>query len=124
MDRAYDASLDEALEQTFPASDPISMQQPVIAGGRNSLPGHQARGRPNLDQRNREMAKPTKAELIKFRFKMVQLFSDAIALLEEEGDHELAKELRQNLKYSQHILRKAVAKPDVKRRAPRKRKKP
>ena len=69
------------------------------------------------------MAKPTKAELIKFRFKMVQLFSAAIALLEEEGDHELAKELRQNLKYSQHILRKAVAKPDVKRRAPRKRKK-
>jgi len=60
MDRAYDASLDEALEQTFPASDPISMQQPVIAGGRNSLPSHQARGRPNLDQRNREMAKPTK----------------------------------------------------------------
>ena len=31
MDRAYDASLDEALEQTFPASDPISMQQPVIS---------------------------------------------------------------------------------------------
>ena len=78
MDRAYDASLDEALEQTFPASDPISMQQPVIAGGRNSMPGHQARGRPNLDQRTRKMAKPTKA----------------------------------------------VAKPGVKRRAPRKRKKP
>jgi len=34
------------------------------------------------------MAKPTKAELIKFRFKMVRLFSDAIALL-EDGDHEL-----------------------------------
>ena len=65
MDRAYDASLDEALEQTFPASDPISMQQAVIAGGRNSPPEN-------------EMAKPTKA----------------------------------------------VTKPGVKRRAPRKRKKP
>jgi hypothetical protein len=39
MNRAYDASLDEALEQTFPASDPISMQQPVIARGQNNLPG-------------------------------------------------------------------------------------
>jgi hypothetical protein len=38
MDRANDALLEEALEQTFPASDPISMQQAVIAGGRNNLP--------------------------------------------------------------------------------------
>ena len=65
MDRAYDASLDEALEQTFPASDPISMQQPVVVGGRDSPPEN-------------EMVKPTKA----------------------------------------------AAKPGVKRRAPRKRKKP
>jgi hypothetical protein len=47
MDRAYDASLDEALEQTFPASDPISMQQPVVVGGRDSPPEN-------------EMVKPTK----------------------------------------------------------------
>ena len=33
-----DASLEDALEQTFPASDPISMQQAVIAGGRNGMP--------------------------------------------------------------------------------------
>lgn len=38
MGRTDDASLEEALEQTFPASDPISMQQPVIAGGQNTLP--------------------------------------------------------------------------------------
>jgi len=66
------------------------------------------------------------AELVKFRLKMVQLFSDAIALLKEEGDHELAEELRKTKKYTEHILRlrKAVAEPDVRRRAPRKRKKP
>jgi hypothetical protein len=55
---------------------------------------------------------------------MVQLFSDAIALLKEEGDHELAEELRKTKNYTEHILRKAVAQPDVKRRTPRKRKKP
>lgn len=38
VDRAKEALLEEALEQTFPASDPISMQQAVIAGSRNSLP--------------------------------------------------------------------------------------
>ena len=62
-------------------------------------------------------------ELIKFRLKMVQLFSDAIALLKEEGNHELAEELRKTKKYTERILRKAVAEPEVKRR-PRKRKKP
>ena len=64
------------------------------------------------------------AELVKFRLKMVQLFSDAIALLKEEGNHELAEELRKTKKYTELILRKAVAEPEVKRRAPRKRKKP
>jgi hypothetical protein len=29
---AHDA-LEEALKETFPASDPISVQQPVVAGG-------------------------------------------------------------------------------------------
>ena len=48
-------------------------------------------------------------ELIKFRLKMVQLFSDAIALLKEEGNHELAEELRKTKKYTERILRKAVA---------------
>jgi hypothetical protein len=46
MDRAYDASLDEALEQTFPASDPISMQQPVVVGGRDSPPENEMVNRP------------------------------------------------------------------------------
>jgi len=64
------------------------------------------------------------AELVRFRLKMVQLFSDTIALLKDEGDHELAEELRKTKNYTAHILRKAVAEPDVKRRAPRKRKKP
>ena len=64
------------------------------------------------------------AELVRFRLKMVQLFSDAIVLLKDEGDHELAEELRKTKNYTAHILRKAVAEPDVKRRAPRKRKKP
>jgi hypothetical protein len=63
------------------------------------------------------------AELVKFRLKMVQIFNDAIALLKEEGDHELVEELRKTKKYTERILRKAVAELEVKRR-PRKRKKP
>ena len=68
--------------------------------------------------------KKDQAEPVRFRLKMVQLFSDAIVLLKDEGDHELAEELRKTKNYTEHILRKAVAEPDVKRRAPRKRKKP
>ena len=40
-----DRLLDEALEQTFPASDPISMQQTIIVGRAE---------RPLLDGRSRE----------------------------------------------------------------------
>jgi hypothetical protein len=37
--RSHDRLLGEALEQTFPASDPIAMQQAVVAGGGGRLPG-------------------------------------------------------------------------------------
>ena len=42
------------------------------------------------------------AELVRFRLKMVQLFSDTIALLKDEGDHELAEELRKTKNYTAH----------------------
>lgn len=45
MGREDDVSLEEALEQTFPASDPVSMQQAVIVGGQDnrSPPGKKDR---------------------------------------------------------------------------------
>ena len=45
-------SLEEALEQTFPASDPISMQQAVIVGGQNTLAAWE-KGPESIDYRCR-----------------------------------------------------------------------
>ena len=44
MRPTHDTALEEALEQTFPASDPISMQQAVVVGGQG-LPGPSPRKR-------------------------------------------------------------------------------
>jgi hypothetical protein len=50
-DESSDDKLDEALEMTFPASDPVAVQTPVHVGkGRKPSPPNEAPERPARDE--------------------------------------------------------------------------